>query len=84
MAKQNPKHASIAERLQTMLLEDYEKLLKEGAMTSTDRAALAKLLRDNGWNFDPDLMPEGLADKVNATRPEFEDDPVTDSELWGE
>lgn len=80
----NKKHVDLAERLQTMLLEDFEQMLEDGDMSSTDRATLARLLMANGWNFDPSLLPEGIRDKLENESPDFEDDPVTDAELWGE
>lgn len=72
----NPKQEQIelAERLQTSLLEQFEHLLKSGDMSPTDRATLARLLMQNGWNLDPSALPRGLADKLTTPRPTFEED----------
>ena len=55
-----------AEQLQELLLDDLIKLFKEGEATSTDRATLARLLKDNGWSVDPSMVPQDLRDKLTS------------------
>lgn len=57
-------HSALAAQLQTLLLDDYVKLFKDGSATAADRAALAKLLRDNGWTFDPSDVKPDVKDKL--------------------
>lgn len=67
----------LAERLQNMLLEDFERLLESSEMTPTDRATLARLLSQNGWSLDPSRLPQGIKDKLtDAIDPENLDDEV--------
>lgn len=58
------KQREIAERLQLKWLVHMERLLDEGAITSTDLATLAKFLRDNGWTLDPQKLPTKLKNKL--------------------
>jgi hypothetical protein len=46
------KQMAFIPRLQMMTLEHFEKLLKEGTITSTDLATLVRLLVHNGWVLD--------------------------------
>lgn len=62
--KLRKEQAEVALKLQTMLLKDFLTLLKSGEMTGTDRATLYKILRDNGWDFDPQNLPEELITKI--------------------
>ena len=55
-----------AEQLQDLLLNDLIKLFEDGAATSTDRATLARLLKDNGWSVDPSMVPQDLKDKLTS------------------
>ena len=55
-----------AEQLQELLLDDLIRLFKEGEATSTDRATLARLLKDNGWSVDPSMVPQELRDKLTS------------------
>lgn len=54
----------IAERLQDLILERFEELLKAGEDTQTDRATIVKLLSANGWTLDPQDLPNDLQDFV--------------------
>ena len=65
--------SKIALKLQTMLLKDFERLLDAEEMTGTDRATLYKILRDNGWDFDPQNLPQELVDKIRK-KVTFDDD----------
>lgn len=61
------KQLDIAERLQTLLLEDFENRIKtEAGLTPTDRATLARLLMSNGWSLDPAQVPQGIMDKLST------------------
>jgi hypothetical protein len=70
MADQNKEkikeQAAIAQRLQDALLLNFERLLNDGLMTAADRATLAKLLRDNGWSFDINTLPDELRSKLTS------------------
>lgn len=55
-----------AEKLQELLLDNLIKLFEDGTATSTDRATLAKLLRDNGWSVDPLMIPQDLKDQLTS------------------
>jgi hypothetical protein len=50
---------ALAAELQTLLLEDYRRALRDGTITPTDRASLARLLSQNGWSLDPSLLGAG-------------------------
>lgn len=63
---QKEKQLQIAERLQLLLLENFEYLLESGEMTPTDRATLSRLLMQNGWSLDPSRMPKGLQDLLTS------------------
>jgi hypothetical protein len=59
----------IADRVQTLLLQDFERILSEPALCSpTDRATIARYLKDNGFRVDPNNLPKSLADLVASTR----------------
>ena len=60
MASQD--QVDLAERLQTKLLERFEKLMESGEDTPTDRATLSRLLNSNGWSLSPDSLPADLKD----------------------
>lgn len=61
------KQLDIAERLQVLLLEDFETRIKsDEGLTPTDRATLARLLTQNGWSLDPAQVPQGLRDKLST------------------
>lgn len=55
-----------AEKLQELLLDDLITLFKDGKATSTDRATLARLLKDNGWSVDPLMVPQDLQDQLTS------------------
>jgi hypothetical protein len=65
------KQIELAEKLQLMLLQDFNEQLTNKTLTPTDRATLARLLMQNGWSIDPALLPKGLrgvlTDKVDAS-----------------
>ena len=68
-----------AEQLQELLLDDLIKLFKDGEATSTDRATLARLLKDNGWSVDPSMVPQELKEQLTskiAAGDDIEDDVV--------
>lgn len=60
MAKIDKEQVELGKRLQKLLLESYEKALKDGTATAADRAALGRLLRENGWSIDPDDIPQSI------------------------
>jgi hypothetical protein len=73
----------IAERIQLKLLERWEQLLDNGTLSASEAATIATTLRQNGWNLDPALLPQGIRDKLTADMPEFDAD-IGDGELFGE
>ena len=66
MEDDKKKQLQLAEKLQVLLLEDFERLANDGLLTPTDRATLARLLTQNGWSIDPSAMPQGLKDKLTS------------------
>lgn len=66
MADSREQQIQIAERLQLLLLENFQTLLDSGEMTPTDRATLARLLMQNGWSLDPSRLPKGLQDLLTT------------------
>jgi hypothetical protein len=68
----------IAERLQTKWLIRMEALLDSGDITSTDMATLFRFLSDNGWQVDPDKLPETLRQKLTKSDVSFTDDEYDD------
>lgn len=64
MSTPNKEHIVVTERLQMILLQDFETIFKNGTATPTDRATLARLLSGNGWSLDPAMLPEGLREKA--------------------
>jgi hypothetical protein len=75
-SKEQEEQLKIAERLQTKMLERWEKMLDEATMTASDAAALSRLLAANGWNLDPARLPKGVRDKLTESvdPKQFEDD----------
>jgi hypothetical protein len=61
------KQIELAERLQDMLLLYFETKLKEGTLTDTGAATLARLLMANGWSLDPSRLPTTIKDKLTRT-----------------
>ena len=55
---------AIAQRLQDLLLAEYEKRLTEGTITDTGMANLQRLLQTNGWSLDETTLPQHLKDKL--------------------
>lgn len=86
MSKRN-KQLEIAERLQLLLLEEFEELLNssdpESGMTPTDRSTLARLLMQNGWSIDPAALPQGIRDKLSPDVQLPDDEDALDDELYG-
>lgn len=87
MSKKN-QQLEIAERLQLLLLEQFEELLEKGAtedggMTPTDRSTLARLLMQNGWSIDPAALPQGIRDKLSPDVLLPDDEDALDDELYG-
>lgn len=79
MGQPKEEQVEIAERLQRLLLEEFEKRLDPSCdkqATSTDLATLARILKDNGWTIDPADLPDDLRDHItNDVDPEDLDDP---------
>lgn len=71
-------HLELAEEMQTLLLEDFRNMLRDGTASATDRATIARLLVANGWSLDPVLMGQGVTSKitkhVDPTQFDAEDD----------
>lgn len=55
------RQVDLAERLQDLLLREYEARLSSGDISDTGMANLQKLLMHNGWSIDPSKLPQGLA-----------------------
>lgn len=57
----------MAERLQDLLLKEYERRLKDGELSDTGLGQLQKLLMQAGaWNFDPNRIPQSLKDTLTS------------------
>jgi hypothetical protein len=69
----------VAEELQTLILKDFVKILKDNTASATDRATIIRLLRENGWTLDPALLPKNLRDKLTS-KVSFDDD-LSDDEV---
>lgn len=54
------------ETLQTLLLDDFIKMAREGTLSATDRATLVRFLMANGWNLDPATLPQDLKDMLTS------------------
>jgi hypothetical protein len=69
------KQVAIAERLQTKLLERWERILANDTITPTEVATLTRMLMANGWDVDPSRLSQGLRDKLTAivSSKDFED-----------
>lgn len=65
--------ASLAEKLQDLLLKDYLRLAEDNKLTATDRKNLQDLLRANGWSFDANELPQDLKKKLTR-EVEFNDE----------
>lgn len=65
-----------ARRVQKLLLDSFENMLKDGSMTPTDRSTLTRFLERNGWTLDPSMLPDHLRDMVHL--------PAVDEGLEGE
>ena len=61
----------IAERLQNLILEDFEDLLtnRKEDLTATDRATIVRFLQANGWTVDPASLPANLKGMLTAKLP---------------
>ena len=54
----------LLDEIQTLLLKDLVKQLKDETTTSTDRATIIRMLKDFGWDLDPSRVPQALKDKL--------------------
>ena len=75
MSGVNEAQVKKAEQLQDLLLDDLIKMFEAGEATSTDRATLAKLLRDNGWSVDASQVPQELKSQLTSSIQAEEDIP---------
>lgn len=57
-----------AERVQSLLLDDMERILTEGECSPTDRATIARYLMANNFRVDANNLPRKLADLVAETK----------------
>lgn len=80
MSDRRQRQIELAERLQDLLLRDFESQLSSGEMSPTDRATLARLLMQNGWTLDPSKLPQGLQGMLTTQvdPEELDDDDVFD------
>lgn len=67
MAESKKQQIEIAERLQLKMLERWEKLIDSGEISATEIAVVARLLKDSGWQLDPNMLPQGVRDKLTAS-----------------
>lgn len=72
MATVNKNQIAAAERLQELILENFEELLttRRDQLTATDRATIVRLLQANGWTLDPAQMPTDLKNLLTKSLPE--------------
>jgi superfamily II helicase len=47
-----------------MLLEDFETILSNKTASPTDRATIARFLKDNNYSVDPKNLPKELKDML--------------------
>lgn len=64
--------------LQDLLLDDFIRLAKDKLLTSTDRAVLYRMLRDNGWSLDPSKLPQKVRDLLTR-QVQFDEDLESDA-----
>jgi hypothetical protein len=57
----------VASELQSLILQDFVKIIKNNTASATDRATIVRLLRENGWTLDPAQIPSSLKDKLTRT-----------------
>jgi superfamily II helicase len=55
---------ALGERVLQMLLEDFESILSKKTATPTDRATIARFLKDNDYTIDPKNLPKELKDML--------------------
>ncbi len=78
MATPDKAQVEQGQRLQKLLLDEFERMLTEGTMNPTDRSTLVRFLKDNGWTIDPSMLPDSLKGmvKLPAVDEEIEKDRV--------
>lgn len=57
-----------AKRVQKLLLADFEAILTAGTCSPTDRATIARYLKDNGYRVDENTLPKALSNLVADIR----------------
>jgi hypothetical protein len=81
------KQIDIAERLQDLLLAEFERKLESGELSDTGLSTLSRLLMQNGWTIDPSRLPHGLKDKLTQSHDpnafDEDDDDVLPMRAWG-
>jgi len=71
--KQTIKEIAKLQKLRDLLLDNFMLLAQENQLTPTDRRTLAAMLKDNGMQLDPSMLPQALRDKLAASIPIDED-----------
>jgi hypothetical protein len=54
------------DRVLALLLADFEKILTDKTASPTDRATIARFLKDNNYTVDPKNIPSALKDLLRA------------------
>lgn len=62
----NDKLVQKGSRLLDLLLDDFERMLKDGSITAADRATLARMLKENGYAFDANSTKQNLGNKLTG------------------
>ena len=59
-AEQKAELVTIAYEVQKLLLEDFKRILTEHKCSPTDRATMARYLKDNNYRVDANDLPPDL------------------------
>ena len=71
--KQTIKEIAKLQKLRDLLLDNFMLLAQNNELTPTDRRTLAAMLKDNGMQLDPSMLPQDLRDKLAKSIPVDED-----------
>lgn len=75
------KNVKLAEKLQTLVMEDFVRLAENQELTPTDRRTIVQLLQQNGWTLDPTKIPQGIRDKLKNLRIDAPERPDVDDDI---
>ncbi len=54
------------DRVLALLLADFERILADKTASPTDRATIARFLKDNNYTVDPKNLPSALKDLLRS------------------